>query len=236
MELYEYRQTEGSIVLVGTFFPLLLIPQWFIRNKLLPEEDSGAQIEVIVKELTKFTVASISIEVQEAKLVLKSAQQAFDYLIRDLALGIITLLPEANVTHVGLNVNVHIECKDHNFWHFIGDSLAPKQLWNDIVPDSPRVGLKNIQLQAKKSAGEIGNLNFGFSWLNRPDWAQLSLNNHFSNGIDVIDAADKKLSEDKFDPLSIVEREWDSTLALHKRSRDHIFESLAKEYANVRRS
>lgn len=185
MKLYERKRRESSIVLVGDFFPLLLTPAWFIRNKLLPNEDAAnIETSISIKEITKFSLAAISVEVQESKLVLKSSEEHFDYLIKDLCEGVLSLLPEVKITAVGLNRVLDIECSTLEFWHFLGDSLVPKSLWNDAIPESPKVGLTSLQLQAGRQTPDEGLLNFNVSWLNAPKLLHFSMNNHFADDSD----------------------------------------------------
>lgn len=148
MALFTYQQYESSIVIVGSFYPLQFTPQWFILNGLLPAEDEQSiAVEIIFKELTRFALPPISVEVTEDRLILRSSQKQYDYLIRDLAEGVCNLRPDITPTAIGLNVIQQIECLSNDFWHFIGDTLVPKTLWNKLIPDSPRIGLQNLQLQ-----------------------------------------------------------------------------------------
>lgn len=237
MELVQRRTRESSIVLIGTFFPLLLVPQWFVRNGLLPEEDADSQIgiEVVIKELTKFSVSSISVEVTEDRVVFRSNDKAFDSLIRDLAVGVITLLPDSKITAVGLNVVEHLEFLDHKFWHYMGHALAPKEIWLDALGETKHVGLKVLTLQAAKPKGQIGSYNISFSWLNRPDWAQFSFNNHYSDGSDIqFDAEHKALAEKDYNPLDIVLRHWEQALDQNDHAISRLLDGLSRGYLNER--
>lgn len=232
MVLFTKRDSESSIVLVGKFYPLLLVPQWFVRHGLLSDEEveEQLQIECILKEFTKFSLSSITIEIQEDRIVLRCTLPEFNYLIKDLATGIIANLPELEITSMGLNFTQEIEFHDEKFWHFSGDYLAPKTIWEEIVPNSPRVGLRTLNLQASKRDEEIGVFNFTYAWSNKPLWSRLVLNHHITNGNDILDKKKKDFAAKKFDPYRIIIEDWDSTLDLGCNSTDHLLNRLVKEY------
>lgn len=220
--LYERKRRESSIVFIGDFSPLILTPSWFIRNKLLPLEDfENITTTVSVKELTKFSLAAVSVDVQESTLILKSSEEHYDYLIRDLAEGILTLLPEFKVTALGLNRSLDLECSDLDFWHYLGDTLAPKNLWVDAIPESPRVGLTNLQLQAQRESPEEGILNFSVSWMNSPKWFHFSMNNHFN------------ITEDSISDLNavnIISAFWDRASCDFERVFSGVIDRLSEGY------
>lgn len=227
MERFVRQHTEKSIVLVGTFFPLLFMPNWFVRNKLLPAEDADAiAIEIMVNEYTKFSMAAISVEVQSDKLTLRSSEAAFDSIIKDLAVGVLTLMPETNITAFGLNVTLDVRFKELDFWHHVGDTLVPKVFWDEALSDSPRVGLRNLQLQVAKPAGREGVYNFGVSCLKMPLDTQFSLNNHFSFA-----------SGDSFNPkpdnskaIKIIEESWEETLAAFEHVFGHVMNRVSEGF------
>lgn len=236
MELFTYRQYESSIVIVGSFYPLQFTPQWFVLNGLLPSEDEQSiTVEIIYKELTRFTLPPISVEVTEDKLILRSSQKQYDYLIRDLAEGICNLRPDIAPTAMGLNVIQQIECLNHDFWHFMGDTLVPKGFWSELIPDSPRIGLQNLQLQANKPEEQLGYLNYSFSWSGLKNWVQLSLNNHFTNGDELREGPDRTAAKEKFDPLVIL-KDWELTLKSHRNVLEGLMDKMSKEFGNGRRT
>jgi len=237
MELLKRRGRESSIVLIGTFPPLILTPEWFIRNKLLPAEDADTQIalEVVVREVTRFRMSSVSVEITEERVVLRSDSREFDYLIRDLAVGIVTFLPETKVAALGLNVNEQIECFDIDFWHFIGDTFAPKELWKEALGISSHIGLKNIGFQVPKQDGS-GAYNIGYMWAQKPCWAQFNFNDHYSVDVENKQGSKVKKSvvDESLDPLSILMGFWEQTLEAQDTYIGRILERLCQDYRNVK--
>lgn len=237
MELYQKCSREASVVLVGTFFPLLLTPQWFIRNNLLPAEDADSQIgvEVIVKEITKFRMSSISVDVQEERVVFRSESKEFDYLIRDLAVGLVTFLPEANVTALGMNVVEQVEFLDTDFWHFIGDKFAPKEIWLEALGGSPHVGLKGLSLQVAKPDGVLGLYNLSFGLSPGSSKASIGFNDHYSLGcVTPSRKGDgKPQNDDDFNPLDILLNSWESTLEYQGLIVERMLSKLAEDFKDA---
>ncbi|GEM_PF-6890578 len=229
MQLYAAKKFDFSIVLVGRFFPLLMRPEWFARHELLPLEDAeSAEVEVVVKELSRFSFSSVTVEVQEERLVIRTSEETLAYLIADLAIGVIANVPETEVNAVGMNVAIDFECNDTKFWHFVGDTLAPKDIWNEAVPNAVRVGLKNLQLQvsmpsaARSDSAVLHLQNYSVSWLKLKDWLQFSMNNHFG--------LKEEFASSDFDAVSIIREGFqDSVYALTSIS-EKVLGTIAEAY------
>jgi hypothetical protein len=231
MEHVEVKDRESSIVLVGDFDPLLMAPHWFVKQGMLPQEDidESLSIELVYKDITKFSVAGIVVEVRADMLILRSEQVSFDYMLHDLALGVITSVKHANITAVGLNVFDDIVISDDKLWHKFGDVLAPKEIWNVAVPNSGRAGLVNMQMQLRKPVGEPGVYNFTVQLTDRANGMRLSLNHHFDNdkfkGVEHFSYKKKS----GLDALAVVSACWQETLDCHRNAIDSLLLQVARE-------
>lgn len=234
------REREASIVLVGGFDPLLLAPQWFINNKLLPQEDAieNISIEIVYKDLTRFTLPNISVEIQQGRMVLRSANESLDFMIVDLAVGVLSILDKVEVTAIGLNIHEDYEFDDVAVWNCVGDMLAPKDIWYEVSPESPKAGLANLQMQVRKPSQERGIFNFNVSWLERQGWTRFLTNDHYDLGQKPLDANGailKGRALEKFDPVKLISKGWDARLAFHRRAVAALISRAEKEVANGRR-
>ncbi len=234
------REREASIVLVGDFDPLLLAPQWFITNKLLPPEDAvdNIAIEIVYKDLTRFTLPNIAIEVQPNRMILRSNKESLDFMIVDLAVGVLTILSKIEVTALGLNIFEDYEFDDGEVWNRVGDMLAPKDVWSEILPETPKAGLANLQMQVRKAITERGVYNFNVSWLERQGWTRFQTNDHYDSAqrpIDADGALIKRATFDKFDPVSLISAGWDARGAFHRRAVQTLITRAEKEVADGRR-
>lgn len=230
---YTRLKPEASIVLLGEFYPLLLTPRWFVKNELVPQEDLDASlaIDVIVKDVTKFSFANINIEVLEDRVVIRSDEPAYHYRVHDLALGIVNLLPDSKVRALGLNMVTEIECDSAESWHHIGDYLTPKDIWVDMYPETDRAGLKNLQIQLKKPNVNTTLFNFGVAWSQVPNRIQFSLNHHFGR----VSGGAEEQGEALLSADVIIAAHWDETLGFYENSIALFLDRMSREYSDGRR-
>lgn len=234
MEQVEVKDRESSIVLVGKFDPLTLAPHWFVKNGMIPQEDidENLTIELVYKDITKFSVANVLIEVRADMVILRSAQASFDYKIHDLAIGILSSFKGADVRAVGLNIHHDLVVKTEELWHGFGDMLAPKKMWHAASPESPRVGMVSMQMQLNKPEGAPGIYNFSVGLTDAARGVRVQLNNHFDNDRfkgDVSKAAKKKgLGASGFEPVAIVSAYWQQTLDYHSAVTESLFTQAAE--------
>jgi hypothetical protein len=231
MEQLDVKQRESSIVLVGHFDPLVMTPHWFVKQGMIPQEDidESLAIELVYKELTKFSLANIHVEVQPGTLILRSAHESFDYKIQDLALGVLSAWKSSDITAIGLNIYTDVSFDSLEAWHKVGDLIAPKSVWQKAMPDSPSAGMANLQVQIEKPKGELGVYNFTAGWLAKPKVTRFSLNNHFDSKphVNFREPASKTKNSvsHPFDPIAIVSACWEQSLECH----EHIIKSVLSQ-------
>lgn len=244
MEAGRPQEREASIVLVGDFDPLMLVPQWFVNQGLLPPEDlrQNLTIEIIYKDLTRFTLPNIVVEVSPTKLLLRSDIQSIDFQIVDMAVGVLSALPKVKVTAVGLNLQEDYYIEDRKIWDGVGDLLVPKKFWYDLVPGSPKTGLAKLQMQVSKpelnqvskSETSKGYYNFSVIWLDKPGWTRFQTNDHYDSNESSL-AKGKKYElvtskNAKFDALSVIMSGWESSRDFHLKAVKSILDNAAGAY------
>jgi hypothetical protein len=239
MQVGNPQGREASIVLVGDFDPLLLVPQWFISNQLLPQEDAveNLAIEIIYKDLTRFTLPNISIEIQPGRMILRSDNESLDFMIVDLAVGVLTIQSKIEVTAVGLNLHEDYKFEDADVWNGVGDMLAPKDIWYEASPESPKAGLSNLQIQVSKKKGERGVYNFSVAWLERQGWTRFQTNDHYDVNQKPLDDqgfAIKGFKFEKFDPVKVIAAGWEISRAFHHRTIRVLIDKAEKEVRHGR--
>lgn len=226
MEQLDVKQRESSIVLVGEFDPLVLTPHWFAKQGMIPQEDidENLAIELVYKDLTKFSLANIYVEIQPSTLILRSDHPSFDYRIHDLALSILSALKDCKVRALGLNLYTDVYFDSLDYWHSVGDLITPKDIWYKAIPESEKIGMANVQMQIKKPEGEQGLYNFTVGWLETPKAIRFSINNHYDDKQPAA-SKQKNLRSGSFDPIAIVTACWQQTLDFH----EHLIHSLLSQ-------
>ena len=147
-----------SIVALGSFNPRIFQPAWLVQHGLVPEgEAEAARFEMFDRELMQLGLPWAEMLVRPDRLQIQSLEELTDPgQIRDLAIGIMTLLPHTPVSRLGINVWGHYRVASMEVWHEIGHRLTPKDLWSEVL-DHP--GMLKVEIQGTRSDDREGAIN-----------------------------------------------------------------------------
>lgn len=125
---------SATIVVKGHFTPTLFSPAWLLGRQLIGQaEFSDSEVEVISRDLTEFRSGWVRLHSRPDALQLSTSEvEEFDRL-RDLAVGMLGTVKETPIGAMGINRAVHFSVDDIDAWHAVGDTLAPKELWQDVL-------------------------------------------------------------------------------------------------------
>jgi hypothetical protein len=147
---FERKLDEASIVVVGDFNPRIFHPEWFLRYDLLRESEVNAAAEsdnfVLAEQLANFETDWLIIQVRRDRFIAKTKDASKFRPLGDLVAAILQLLEHTPVGLLGLNRMMHYQVDSEEQWHVIGDTLAPKGIWEGIV-DEP--GMRGVELEAR---------------------------------------------------------------------------------------
>lgn len=139
----------ATIVLVGSFNPKIFQPEWFARQGLLPQpEADAAEIKLIVPQISHFETERFLIQVTEQQFIAATKPNANPAPLRDLVQGAFFILEHTPVTAMGLNCQMHFSMDSELSWHKVGDRLAPKEGWNEVLEGRP--GLLSMTILSNK--------------------------------------------------------------------------------------
>jgi hypothetical protein len=139
----------STIVLVGAFNPKIFQPEWFARQGLLPQpEVDASDVKLIAPPISHFETERFVIQVTEQQFIAASKPDASPAPLRDLVVGTFFILEHTPVTAMGLNCQMHIPMDSEDAWHQIGDRLAPKEGWNEVLEGRP--GLLSMTILTNK--------------------------------------------------------------------------------------
>lgn len=140
----------SSVVAVGAFNPAIFSPDWLERNQLIGQEDADnakkAPSLIISQQITVFETEWFAFQVLDNQFSLTS-KGALTPAFKDLAVGILSLVPHTPITAIGLNFLAHFRLGTEAEYHKIGDVLAPKPIWNSLYPDKNAAGLANLTIR-----------------------------------------------------------------------------------------
>ena len=148
------EEFSSAVVALGDFNPPIFSPDWLEHNGLIGEEDAAAARQddglVVAKQLTRFQTDWFILEVIEQRFSLTGrGPLAASPALKDLAAGILLLVPHTPITAMGLNFFAHYKFLIEADYHKVGDILAPKAVWNKVVaPEGDKdIGLLNLTMQ-----------------------------------------------------------------------------------------
>lgn len=141
---------EASIVALGDFNPPIFSPDWLERNKLIGSDDARVALTsenlVIARQVSRFETEWFAFQVISNQFSLAS-KGAVSPSLKDLAVGIFSLVSQTPITAVGLNFMAHYKMANEADYHAVGDFVVPKTIWEKLYPEETHsVGMKNATL------------------------------------------------------------------------------------------
>ena len=126
---------EGAqVVVLGHFNPAIFSPGWLVANGLIGRlEGNDARPQAIVPQLSIFEVGWLRCEVTPDRMSIATQDPQEFERVRDVAAGVLGVLPHVPVSAVGINRYFHVALPDQRAWHKVGDALAPKGPWESVL-------------------------------------------------------------------------------------------------------
>lgn len=155
------RTPEGEgldVVVVGSFNPAIFHPEWFLRQKLIADQDvKDAKINAVSSGVTQVELCGLKLLCVSERLSISTSNVSQAARVQDLLVQIFTLLPHTPVTACGINLWAHYQVSAVDYWHKIGHTLVPKeQIWNGIL-EQP--GLQSLTIKAQRKGEFPGEIN-----------------------------------------------------------------------------
>ena len=128
--IIEPRVSDVGIVLLGSFNPAIIGPDWLVNNEVLGKEAASSRdIAIISPQITNFRVSVFNFQVTPDRF-----QVTFD-LAPFVELGDVVckifgeLLPHTPIVQLGFNRSVHFSVGSEEKRNAIGRVLAPMEPW-----------------------------------------------------------------------------------------------------------
>jgi hypothetical protein len=127
------------VVVLGRFNPSIFQPAW-LSNKGLIGEKEGQQAKnlIIHNELAKIDLEWMELEVTPERFIIKSTQEPFFQLIRDLVINVFGILAETPIKAVGLNSIMHYRFENQELRDEFAWFVSPRNEWSKVLRD-PRI-------------------------------------------------------------------------------------------------
>ena len=213
---------NASIVLLGSFNPMIFQPAWFARYEMIgdKEAEEAANLVQIKDQVVAFGVDMFELNVQPNRFVVNNLDGHPEH-IKDLIIScFVEHLSHTPVTAIGINRSIHFDTGDFEVRDRVSSQLAPKGPWgewgNEIeksynAPRNKRGGMisivmlqqdieldgYNVFVQAKVEPSNRVKNNTGIF---------VSVNNHFESNVD------KRSVQDASLVAEILEVNWNTSM------------------------
>jgi len=159
------ERKQYSIVLIGTFNPLLFQPEWFGKNEVISMDDlefarnkDNILPTIITPQLTLFRTSQLSIRIDENRFQVVAEKEPL-ITIKDFVKKTFEKLGGLKIIAYGFNYNAHYQFNSISEIHAFADKLTPKQYWSsflgkDVSGDDRKSGLSSLQMFKAKENGE----------------------------------------------------------------------------------
>ena len=176
--ILEPEQQSFSIVVLGDFNPAIFHPLWFSVNGLMPrEETENAEIAFIHKQIAKFSMGSMQVQVDQSRLGITTVEPTDGPILRDLAYGTLALLEHTPLQAIGLNLDMEFCLPSEGMWHQVGNRLVPKDDWRQVL-ENP--GMRDVVVEGKRIECLADRVHFRIRPSSRlPQSVHVAVNQHY---------------------------------------------------------
>jgi hypothetical protein len=139
---------EAVVVIVGKFNPAIFHPSWIVAQGLLNKQElEAANLELVHPDATSFKMASFRFDITRDRFLVGSSDASCAVMVRDIAIGILSILEHTPVRMCGINRLLHFRCSSESKWHHIGHTLTPKEYWTGLL-ENP--GMRSLTIEGKR--------------------------------------------------------------------------------------
>jgi hypothetical protein len=133
-------------------------------------------------ELAVFWFEWVNFLVERHRFQVKVREEVYYEQLRDLMVGTLSTLGEANISAVGLNYEMHFEASSEQAYHAFGDMIAPKDVWKRLRDGSYGLSRMDMQCKREKPPGFIQTIIMPSAEFKAPARGlYFESNNHYEN-------------------------------------------------------
>ena len=197
------REIEGAnIVVIGTFEPPVLQPDWFATQGLISHEETYmANVQMNRQDSVAFTTDRFEVKAKRDQLFVGTTHGPSFPRLTDIVTGVLALL-QPDVSKLGINRDTHFALASVEAWRDIAQRLAPPTNW-DLVPNP---GMRSLAIQGSRPDREPGAVLVRVepSVRVRPG-IYIQVNDHF-------EVSEPPSAEGRAEAARIVSESWDRSM------------------------
>ena len=162
MSVTNTKSEGASIVVLGNLNPAIFTPLWFKTFDLVPHEECDAASNIaLTNDFACFELPWCRIQVFNDRFIIETTDSARVVSLADLVVGTFSLLEHSPIISFGFNRFFHVQLESEENWNKIGHLLAPKSIWEEVIPN-PRTRTVSIRGEKQRKDGLKGSLQARF--------------------------------------------------------------------------
>ena len=167
-----------NIVLRGDFNAAIFHPSWLAAEDLIRlQEAEAAEIEIVHPKVAVFTTEWLQLRVFGDRFQAGTVQEAYYEALRDLVVGVFTLLNHTPLRLMGMNQDFHYRLESEEAWHTVGHRLAPKEYWKAAL-NNP--GMRSLTVEGRRPDNLDGYIRVKVEPSNRVQFGvYVEVNDHY---------------------------------------------------------
>jgi hypothetical protein len=213
---------QVSVVIVGSFNPTIFQPDWLASNNLIREEEAeAADIEIIHKQITSFSIEWLKVQATHDRLLFAASDASKQGPLKDVVVGAMGLLEHTPVTALGLNSDSHYHMQSEAEWHQLGHHYVPKETWVKLLARPGTLSLSIFGARDDSKASRVTvklepstQVRFGVFF---------NINNHFD-----VDPGRMGAGGSVRWLLETIDTEWEGFLAYRKKVANHLLSDFKR--------
>ncbi len=218
---FSLEDLSSTIVVIGSFNPPIFTPEWLEKHNLIGSDDVKSAQEhaslVLTADISRFETEKFALQIVKNQCVIGTKGPVTPALL-DLVVGIFGLVQQTPVTAVGLNYLAEYKFFEPAKYHKIGDTLAPKNIWEKLLPESGNcsVGLSSLAVQidpykrgekpSENTLGQSKTITISPT-LDKNYFIKMSLNDHYPI---IVPKASRESATTIL--IDILKTQWESSL------------------------
>jgi hypothetical protein len=204
-----------SIVLVGSFNPKILHPEWFRTNDLLRvEEVESADVEIVHRDVASFRADWLRLQVTADRFVASTDNPTTYEPLRDLVINVFKILEHTPVEQMGINHQQHFQLASQAECDRIGHLLSPKDRWASFMT-TPLLSSMTISGQPEPESTAVSLVTIEPSTRAKPG-VFLRTNRHYA----------KAMHPNGHDLFENLENDWDKASAFAKKAAKELIDAI----------
>ena len=131
------------------------------RDLITEEHAESGKVTVVSQDVTSFDLDWLTLQVTQDLFSAHTTDPSRYPALQELVLGIFSFLEYTPLKMLGLNRQMHFKVDSEDRWHELGDELAPKEPWKDVL-SGPRAdgspGLRSLTMEGNRDGSDADYL------------------------------------------------------------------------------